>query len=76
MLAQIVSTVDLYDAVTSARPYQSALPADYAFAELRDEAARGLRDPDMVEAFVELAQSGELTRPIEPAGDSTSAVGG
>jgi len=61
--------------VTSARPYRSALPADYAFAELRDEAARGLRDAGMVEAFVELAQSGELARPIDEPGDSSPAVG-
>jgi putative two-component system response regulator len=62
VLAQIVSTVDLYDAVTSARPYRPALSPEYAFTELRDEAARGLRDPEMVEAFIDLARSGELTR--------------
>jgi putative two-component system response regulator len=60
VLAQIVSTVDLYDAVTSARPYRPALPPEYAFAELRDEAARGLRGVEMVEAFIELAHSGQL----------------
>ena len=62
VLAQIVSTVDLYDAVTSARPYRPALAPEYAFTELRDEAARGLRDPEMVEAFIDLARSGDLTR--------------
>ena len=60
MLAQIVSTVDLYDAVTSARPYRPALAPEYAFTELRDEATRGLRDPEMVEAFIDLALSGDL----------------
>jgi putative two-component system response regulator len=60
VLAQIVSTVDLYDAVTSARPYRPALPPDYAFNELRDEAARGLRDPEMVETFIDLVRSGGL----------------
>ena len=64
VLAQIVSTVDLYDAVTSARPYRPALPADHAFRELRDEAARGLRDVRMVETFIDLATSGGL----QPAG--------
>jgi putative two-component system response regulator len=62
VLAQIVSTVDLYDAVTSARPYRPALAPEYAFTELRDEAARGLRDPKMVDAFIDLARSGDLTR--------------
>ena len=60
VLAQIVSTVDLYDACTSARPYRPALAPEYAFTELRDEAARGLRNPEMVEAFIDLAKSGEL----------------
>jgi putative two-component system response regulator len=60
ILAQIVSTVDLYDAVTSARPYRPALPPDYAFKELRDEAARGLRDHDMVETFIDLVRAGGL----------------
>jgi putative two-component system response regulator len=64
VLAQIVSTVDLYDAVTSARPYRPALPAEHAFKELRDEATRGLRDPRMVETFIDLALSGGL----QPAG--------
>jgi putative two-component system response regulator len=63
VLAQIVSTVDLFDAVTTARPYRPALPPDYAFKELRDEAARGLRDPAMVETFIELAKTEELGRP-------------
>ena len=70
VLAQIVSTVDLYDAVTSARPYRPALPSEYAFAELRDEAARGLRNPQLVEAFIDLARSGDLGRPTASAGDS------
>jgi response regulator RpfG family c-di-GMP phosphodiesterase len=60
VLAQIVSTADLYDACTSARPYRPALVPEYAFAELRDEASRGLRNPAMVEAFIDLAKSGEL----------------
>jgi putative two-component system response regulator len=64
VLAQIVSTVDLYDAVTSARPYRPALPAEHAFNELRDEAMRGLRDPRMVDTFIDLARSGGL----QPAG--------
>ena len=66
VLAQIVSTVDLYDAVTSARPYRPALPPEYAFSELRDEASRGVRDPEMVEAFIDLARNGDLGGPTAP----------
>jgi putative two-component system response regulator len=60
LLAQIVSIVDLYDAVTSSRPYRQALPADHAYAELRAESAQGKRDPRLVEAFITLSRSGEL----------------
>jgi putative two-component system response regulator len=68
VLAQIVSTVDLYDAVTTARPYRDSLPIEYAFTELRDEARRGLRQPEMVETFINLVKNGELGAPAEPSG--------
>jgi putative two-component system response regulator len=73
VLAQIVSTVDLYDAVTTARPYRASLPPGYAFTELRDEAKRGLRTPQMVETFIDLVQSGELGSPAAPSGTGFSA---
>jgi putative two-component system response regulator len=58
LLAQIVGIVDLYDAVTSSRPYRDALPPDYAYAELRSECAKGRRDPRLVEAFIGLSREG------------------
>ena len=58
LLAQIVGIVDLYDAVTSSRPYRDALSADYAYAELRNECARGRRNPRLVEAFISLSREG------------------
>ena len=36
--------------------------------ELRDEAARGLREPSVVETFIDLVQSGELGSPAEAPG--------
>jgi putative two-component system response regulator len=59
-LAQIVSIADLYDAVTTARPYRNALPPEHAYDELRDEARRGLRATAFVETFIDLAKSGGL----------------
>jgi putative two-component system response regulator len=58
LLAQIVGIVDLYDAVTSSRPYRDALPADYAYAELRSECTKGRRNPRLVEAFISLSREG------------------
>jgi cyclic di-GMP phosphodiesterase len=58
LLAQIVGIVDLYDAVTTSRPYRDALPPEHAYAELRGECARGRRDPRLVEAFIALSEAG------------------
>jgi putative two-component system response regulator len=58
LLAQIVGIVDLYDAVTSSRPYRDALPPEHAYAELRKECALGRRNPKLVETFISLSQDG------------------
>lgn len=56
LLAQIVSIVDVFDALTTARPYRLALPRERAYETLRDEARRGWRDPALVDVFIDLAQ--------------------
>jgi putative two-component system response regulator len=60
LLAQIVGIVDVYDALTTDRPYRSALAPATAVAEIESEADRGWRRPDLVRAFVELYRSGQL----------------
>jgi len=57
LLAQIVGIVDAYDAMTTTRPYRSALPPQHAFEELASDAARGLHRADLVEQFVALRRS-------------------
>ncbi|MBI2883005.1 MAG: response regulator [Candidatus Methylomirabilis oxyfera] len=59
--ARILQTVDIYDAMRTARPYKSALPTDTACNTLRDETARGWRDPGVVLPFIELVERGELS---------------
>ena len=56
ILAQIIGIVDVYDALTTARPYHAAQSPDAAFAELRAEVRRGWRRADLVEAFIEIRQ--------------------
>jgi putative two-component system response regulator len=56
MLARIVSVVDVYDALTSDRPYRKAMTAEAAFRIMRDEARGGWCDRAMVETFIELRQ--------------------
>ncbi len=50
--ARIFAVVDVYDALTSDRPYRKAWPREKALAYLREEAGR-LFDPEVVRAFLE-----------------------
>jgi putative two-component system response regulator len=52
LLAQIVGVVDVFDALTTERPYRAALPPEDAFQVLTDESAKGWRDRVLVDAFV------------------------
>jgi putative two-component system response regulator len=65
LLAQIISVVDAYDAMTTDRPYKRAGSRDEAIRALRRETAEGARRADFVEAFAELSSSGlqPLTQP-------------
>jgi putative two-component system response regulator len=60
LLAEIVSVVDLYDAVTQSRPYQSAQSPAEAIGILRRQARDGLRDPLIVDTFATIVSAGEL----------------
>ena len=53
LLAQIMGIVDVFDALTTERPYRKALPVEQAVAELRREVACGWRDADLVGTFLE-----------------------
>jgi putative two-component system response regulator len=61
-LAQIVSIADAYDAITTDRPYRMARTPDLAYEELVNDADRGWRRRDLVNAFIALGVSGELAR--------------
>ena len=52
LLAQIIGIVDVYDAITTTRPYRAALSRETAIAALREEVKRGWRRDDLVELFV------------------------
>lgn len=51
LLAQIIGIVDVFDALTTPRPYKPAFTPAEALAELRYEVARGRHSSSMVEAF-------------------------
>jgi putative two-component system response regulator len=58
LLARILQIADIYDALTTERPYKEALPHEDAVRILLDEVRQGWRDPRLVTAFVELAAGG------------------
>ena len=63
LLAQIMGVVDVYDALTTDRPYRPALSADAACATLEREADCGWRRADLVREFTTLCRRGVLQRP-------------
>ncbi|MEQ1908900.1 MAG: HD domain-containing phosphohydrolase [Vicinamibacterales bacterium] len=66
LLARIISVVDVYDALTTARPYKAAHTPESAFRELRGEAKSEWLFESIVEEFINLATQEEFGR-ISPA---------
>lgn len=52
LLAQIIGIVDVFDAMTTNRPYRPARSTDEALSELQKDVERGWRRKDLVDAFV------------------------
>lgn len=61
LLARIVLVADAFDAITSHRSYQHALPVEWALQEITTHAGTQF-DPGVVEAFVEVADEALLKR--------------
>jgi cyclic di-GMP phosphodiesterase len=57
LLARIVSIVDVFDALTTDRPYRKALPTPSAYKILMSEAESGWCSAELVERFVQLHRS-------------------
>jgi len=68
LLAQIISVVDVYDAMTTNRPYRAALSAEDAMRELQEEVRRGWKSEALVAAFVALGREGKLEPGTTPSG--------
>ena len=52
-LAQIFQIIDIYDALTSERPYKKAFSAEEALCVMLDETEAGWRNPQLVNQFAE-----------------------
>jgi putative two-component system response regulator len=66
ILARVVSVVDAFDAMSSDRPYRRALPGKTVTKRLA-EGAGTQWDPDIVQAFIDLAHREHLSSEHEPA---------
>jgi putative two-component system response regulator len=62
VLAQIMSVVDVYDAITTDRPYHAARGDETAFEQLEDEVRRGWKDAGLVNAFIATARTSAFKR--------------
>jgi putative two-component system response regulator len=62
LVARILQISDIYDALTTARPYKPALPPEEALGILTEEAKRGWRDPELVAVFGELHRAGVIDK--------------
>lgn len=73
LLARVMQVADIYDALTTARPYKPAFSHDRAVAIMLEESRRGWRDPELVPLFAEVvarqheaqAEEGILQKSLE-----------
>ena len=59
LVARITSVADIYDGMTSERPYRQALQRDEAIRIMRGEVRKGWWDPELVDEFC--GMMGEMT---------------
>ena len=60
LLAQIVSVVDVFDALTTDRPYRKALSPATAYQMMRDDARGGWCREELLEAFISLQSERDM----------------
>ena len=75
LLAQIIGIVDVYDAMTTTRPYRRPVSSDRALGELAVEVERGWRRADLVEAFTAARRGTGLLGSVEPLMTAAKVVG-
>jgi putative two-component system response regulator len=65
LTARILQITDIYDALTTDRPYRKALPREKAVAIMREEVKRGWWDGSILDEFEAVVHGYE---PVQPAG--------
>lgn len=59
LVARIIAAADVFDAMTTTRPYQKALTLEFVLRRMRELAGTRL-DPNVVDAFFSALRAGEL----------------
>ena len=57
LLARVLQISDIYDALTTARPYKPALSKTETLQIMEEEARRGWRDPELISLFQVVVQT-------------------
>jgi putative two-component system response regulator len=60
LLAQVVSVVDVFDALTTDRLYRKALPVRTAYQMLREQSRGGWCQMSLVDCFIDLHRGREV----------------
>jgi putative two-component system response regulator len=54
LLARVFQLLDIYDALSSERPYKKALSPEKVISILEEEAGKGWRDPELTTTFIQI----------------------
>jgi putative two-component system response regulator len=66
LLAQVFQIIDIYDALTSERPYKRAFSCANAINIILEETDKGWRNPRLVEQFTKFINSNQIADKVEP----------
>ncbi len=61
-MAQVFQVIDIYDALTSERPYKKAFSPEEALKIMKDEMLKGWRNPELIRQFNLFIQTDEIKR--------------
>ncbi len=75
LLARLLQTVDIYDALTTDRPYRKALSSERAFGILRDEVRRGWWDGTLVDEFEKMLKESPQDWGKQPSAKHSNGSG-
>jgi putative two-component system response regulator len=65
LTARILQVTDVYDALTTDRPYRKALPSEEAFAIMHKEEKLGWWDKSILNEFEALVHGGKSKTPVK-----------